>query len=105
MHLINAKLRCHSIKRFPTPTPTQITARTTSIGETYIWPKIQLVKEEDSTNKLSPERVNTIQKIIGKFYYYARAVDHTMLVALGELATKQTVGTATTKVAEDVVYF
>ena len=62
------------------------------------------MEEEDSTTKLSPERVNTIQKIIGKFYYYARAVDHKMLVALGKLATKQTVGTATTKVAEDVVH-
>ena len=38
--------------------------------------------------------MNLIQRIIGKFYFYARAVDHTMLVALGELATKQTLGTA-----------
>lgn len=64
-----------------------------------------MVEEEDTTTKLSPKEVNTIQKIIGKLYYYARAVDHTMLVALGELATKQTVVTATAKVAEDVVYF
>ena len=35
--------------------------------------------------------MNIIQKIIGKFYYYARTVDHTMLVELGELTTKQTV--------------
>ena len=45
--------------------------------------------------------LNIIQKIIGKFYYYARAVDNTMLVALGELSTKQTVGVATKQVAED----
>ena len=64
-----------------------------------------MAKEEDSTSKLSPKEVNTVQKIIGKFYYYARAVDHTMLVALGELATRQTIGTATTKVAEDIVHF
>ena len=54
---------------------------------------------------LNAKEVNIIQKIIGKFYYYARAVDHTMLVALGELATKQTVGVATRKVAEDVTHF
>ena len=46
-----------------------------------------------------------MQKIIWKFYYYNRAVDHTMLVALGELVPKWMVVTAATKVAENIVYF
>ena len=54
--------------------------------------KIQLTEAEDTSGFLNDKEVNLIQRIIGKFYYYARSVDHTMLVALGELATKQTLG-------------
>ena len=64
--------------------------------------KLQLTEDEDDSDLLNPKEVNIIQRVIGKFYYYARAIDHTMLVALGELAIKQTVGVATRKVAEDV---
>ena len=64
--------------------------------------KLQLTEPEDTSELLNPKEVNIIQKIIRNFYYYARAVDHTMLVALDELATNQTVGLATRHVAEDV---
>ena len=50
--------------------------------------KVQLTEDEDDSDLINPKDVNIIQKVIGKFYYYARAIDHTMLVALGELATK-----------------
>ena len=66
--------------------------------------KLQHTEPEDTSELLSPKEVNIIQKIIGKFYYYARAGDHTMLVALGELATNQTVGVATKQVPEDVTH-
>jgi hypothetical protein len=42
-------------------------------------------------------------KITGKFLYYARAVDPTMLVALSSLASQQTKGTERT--AEDAIKF
>jgi hypothetical protein len=44
-----------------------------------------------------------LQKIMGKFLYYARAVDPTMLVTLSSLASQQTKGTERT--AEDAVRF
>ena len=72
------------------------------MDKTSIWAKIQLTEPEDTTDLLDAKEVNVIQRIIGKFYHYARAVDHTMLVALGELATKQTLGVATKKIAADV---
>ena len=50
--------------------------------------QIQLTEKEDTSTLLDKEGVNLIQCIIRKFYYYARAVDHTMLVVLGELAIK-----------------
>ena len=66
---------------------------------------VQLTEEQDTSPLLDAEGVNLIQRIIGKFYYYARAVDHTMLVALGELATKQTMGAATEQVMDDITHF
>ena len=59
----------------------------------------------DSSSLLDTDGVNLIQRIIGKLYYYVRAVDHTMLVALGGFATKQTLGTASQNVMEDVYHF
>ena len=64
-----------------------------------------MTKDKDMPPALNSKEVKHIQKIIGKFDYYARSVNHTMLVVLGELATKQTVGTATSKVADGVVHF
>ena len=54
--------------------------------------KVQITQPEGTSELLTLKQVNVIQKLIGKFHYYARAVDHTILVTLGELATKQTVG-------------
>ena len=64
--------------------------------------KIQYVEEEDTSLSLSQDKVTHIQKVIGKFYYYARAVDCTMIIALGELASNQTINIVTKKVAENV---
>ena len=54
---------------------------------------------------LAQDEVTHIQQVIGNFFYYARAVDHTMLTALGEMATTQTVGRATMKVADNIIWF
>ena len=67
--------------------------------------KVQLTEDEDESDPLNPTEVNVIQKVIVKFYWYARAIEHTMLVALSELSTKQTEGVAIKKVAEDVAHF
>ena len=44
--------------------------------------------QEDNSPGLSAEQVTHIQQVIRKFSYYAHAVDHTILIVLGELATK-----------------
>ncbi len=46
--------------------------------------------------KLSDTKVKQVQKIVGSILYYARAVDMTVLMALGTIASKQTTGTAHT---------
>lgn len=50
----------------------------------------------DASALLSPEKTKTIQQIVGSMLYYARAVDSTMLVAIGRIASQQSKATETT---------
>ena len=59
--------------------------------------KTQYTTEVDTTDLLSKAEVTTLQQVIGVFLYYARAVDSTMLVALGSLAAAQSTATQHTK--------
>jgi len=52
--------------------------------------KAQYVEPEDDSPKLNKEDKRFIQEVTGTFLFYARAVDPTMLVALGSLAVEQT---------------
>ena len=47
------------------------------------------MEEEDDTLPLSKVEQKYVQEIIGVFLYYARAVNITMMTALGYLATRQ----------------
>ena len=51
--------------------------------------KQQYAEDEDTSPTLNKEQKKFIQEVIGVFLYYARAVDCTMLPALGDLATQQ----------------
>ena len=51
--------------------------------------KIQYADTPDTSPVLDSKAKTRIQEIIGVFLYYARAVDNTMLPALGTLATQQ----------------
>ena len=61
--------------------------------------KIQYAETEDTSPPLTPKALTRLQQIIGVFLYYARAIDSTMLVALGTLASAQTKGTEATTIA------
>lgn len=54
---------------------------------------------DDDTCTLDPKTINRTQQIVGTLLYYARAVDPTMLVALGTLAEEQTKGNPKTLAA------
>ena len=56
--------------------------------------KVQYAAPDDTSEPLSANDITHIQQVIGKFYYYVRVVDHTMLTALGELASTQIQSTA-----------
>ena len=68
--------------------------------------KQQLTNPSDRSEPLSPSATKKLQEIIGTLLYYARAVDSSMLVALGTLASAQTNGTtATAKAATQLLNY
>ena len=64
--------------------------------------KIQYV-EDDHSEPITEKRIKRIQRIIGKFLYYARAIDVTMLHALNDISTM--VSKATTNTEKAVQHF
>ena len=56
----------------------------------------QLTKAPDTIDSLEVSDVKRIQKIVDTILYYSRAVDATMLVALGTIASQQSSATQTT---------
>jgi hypothetical protein len=58
--------------------------------------KTQFTTPPDDSPPLDSFGLTRLQEVIGTLLYYARAVDSTMLVALGSLASAQTKGTEST---------
>jgi hypothetical protein len=57
---------------------------------------IQYAELDDDTASLNPSDTKNLQEIIDTFFYYARAVDNTMLTTLSTLAAAQAKGTQRT---------
>jgi len=54
--------------------------------------RVQLTDEIDDSPGLNKDDKLTLQEVIGTFLHYARAIDNTMLVALGSLSSAQSKG-------------
>lgn len=61
--------------------------------------KIQYADAEDSTPLLDAMDKQRVQEIIATFLFYARAIDNTMLKALGTMLTQQSKPTEATMTA------
>jgi hypothetical protein len=59
----------------------------------------QMTPPADESTPLPPNGIQRLQQIIGTLLYYARAVDPTLLVALGTLGSAQSKGTEATAAA------
>jgi hypothetical protein len=59
--------------------------------------KTQLTPEEDTSAPLLAKRLLRVEKIIGSLFYYARAVDNKLLVALNAIAARQSKATIHTE--------
>ncbi len=88
-----------ALKKFQHPPP----AKPQYAPHEWIQPiygqKVQAPTPTDDSPLLDPKEINRIQQVVGTLLYYARAVDSTMLVALGTLAEEQTKGTEQTATA------
>jgi hypothetical protein len=61
-----------------------------------VYGRKQQMTKLDETNPINKKETKILQKVCGKFLYYARAIDTTMLHALNELATQTIKGTEKT---------
>ena len=53
----------------------------------------------DMSQPVTPKQITKIQRIVGSILYYARAVDHTVLMSLSTIAAQQTKATEATMAA------
>ncbi|OEU23630.1 hypothetical protein FRACYDRAFT_233801 [Fragilariopsis cylindrus CCMP1102] len=61
-----------------------------------VYGRKQQMAKIDETNPINKRETKLLQQVCGKFLYYARAIDTTMLHALNDLATQTTEGTEKT---------
>jgi len=85
-----------ALQRFNHPQPTRPEHSPHNHAEIQYGAKQQLTAAPDKSPPLNEPDIKLLQEIIGTFLYYARAIDNTMLVALGTLASAQSQGTQAT---------
>ena len=72
----------------PTPSRTQHSPHQWNLP-TYGYKSPQLSHQAPDSLKISPPEANTVQKVVGTFLYYARAVNPKMLLALNSIVEEQ----------------
>ena len=50
---------------------------------------VQYIKDDDSSTPLTAAKKKIVQEVLGVLLYYGRAINSTMLAALGSIATQQ----------------
>ena len=81
----------HALHRLQNSRPTRLQHAPHRHNKPMYGQRIQFADSQDDTKEvsLSASAKTLIQRIIGIFLYYGIALDLTMLVALGTLATKK----------------
>ena len=87
-----------ALKEFNHIIPKQLHSGPSKIDRPDYGAKVQYVKE-DLTNKLDEDQIKFIQRVTGKFLFYARAIDDTMLHAINDIASSTANGTEATLAA------
>jgi hypothetical protein len=82
-----------ALKRFTHPTPVRREDAPHRWTRPDYGAKIQYAQEPDASPTLDKDAKRLVQEVIGVFLFYARAVDLTMLPALGTLAAQQSAPT------------
>jgi hypothetical protein len=85
-----------ALKRFQHPPPTEPEDAPAPWATPTYGAKVQFADLPDNSRKLTPPECKRVQEVNGTLLFVARAVDSTMLVALGDIATQQANGTEAT---------
>jgi len=85
-----------ALKRFAHSPPTKQEDSLHHADPIIYGQKKQCAKDHDPSNPLDEKGIKRLQEIVGVLLYYARAIDYTMLPALGSLAAAQSKATETT---------
>ena len=78
-----------SLHKFQHPLPTKPQHAPHSWNQPVYGATQQYATGEDESPKLTPPHIKRVQEIAGALLYYALAIDNTMLVVLGGLASAQ----------------
>jgi hypothetical protein len=92
-----------ALHKFQHPAPRQPCHAPSAWNKPQYGVKIQMTSPLDTTPSLTDNQTKRLQKVVGTFLFYARAVDGTMLHALNALAAAQKNGTQAT--AQALVHF
>ena len=88
-----------ALQRFQHPTPSTPEFAPHAWKKPNYGAKMQFAQGPDTSEPLNAANINLIQQILGTLLFYARAIDSTMLVAIGTLASQQSTGTRATMIA------
>ncbi|KAG7372528.1 hypothetical protein IV203_018671 [Nitzschia inconspicua] len=88
-----------ALTRFPHPTPPRPEHSPHTWLKLEYGAKVHFAPADDSSPPLNAAGIKRIQEIVGVFLFYARAVDSTMLPALGTISTQQAIPTTNTLTA------
>jgi hypothetical protein len=92
----------NALHKFQHPIPHRRQDAPHSWNEPNYGARVQYADQHDDTPTLPQQSVTLVQRIAGTFLYYAMAVDPTMLVALGSIASTQ--AKATQKTYDEVLW-
>jgi hypothetical protein len=85
-----------ALQRFSHPPPTKPQHSPHAWQKPSYGDKIQYAPDSDTSPALDSKETKLVQEILGTLLYYARAVDSTMLAAIGTIATQQASATKQT---------
>jgi hypothetical protein len=85
-----------ALQRFSHPTPTKPQHSPHAWKKPSYGDKVQYAPDTDNSPALDAKDTKHVQEILGTLLYYARAVDSTMLTAIGSIATQQASATQAT---------
>ena len=85
-----------ALQRFQHPHPARLQHSPHEWQKPNYGAKTQYAQAEDTSEPLDAADTKRVQEVLGTLLFYARAVDPTMLVAIGDTATQQAKGTKAT---------